>query len=123
MLSNRFVLGLRLELDAASGDPPLWGYPWISLRGVPGLRYQNERVAVAETELRWNILSRWAILGFVGTGSTRGDLLRYEDVSGIVAGGIGGRFLFRPEDHLWVGIDVARGPEDTYGYIQVGHAW
>ena len=34
-----------------------------------------------------------------------------------------GRFLFKPEENLWVGIDVARGPEDTYFYIQVGQAW
>ena len=42
---------------------------------------------------------------------------------GIVAGGIGGRWLFRPKDSLWVGVDIATGPEDTYAYIQVGHAW
>ena len=24
---------------------------------------------------------------------------------------------------LWVGVDVARGPEEYVGYIQVGHAW
>jgi hypothetical protein len=24
---------------------------------------------------------------------------------------------------LWIGIDIARGPEDTYWYIQVGQAW
>jgi hypothetical protein len=120
---EKFVLGLRLDLDGVSGDPPLWGYPWISLRGVPALRYQNELVGVVETELRWNIFTRWAVVGFVGTGSTTGDVLRYEDVSGIVAGGVGGRFLFRPQDDLWVGIDVAWGPEKAYMYIQVGHAW
>lgn len=76
-----------------------------------------------ETELRWNIFERWAVVGFVGVGGTRGNTLRYEDESGIVAGGVGGRWLFRPEDSLWVGVDVATGPEDTYAYIQVGHAW
>ena len=28
-----------------------------------------------------------------------------------------------PDLGLWVGIDVARGPEDTNTYVQVGHAW
>jgi hypothetical protein len=120
---EKFVLGLRLDLDGVSGDPPLWGYPWITLRGVPALRYQNELVGVVETELRWNIFTRWAVVGFVGTGSTTGDVFQYEDESGIVAGGVGGRFLFRPQDRLWVGIDVAWGPEKAYMYIQVGHAW
>lgn len=122
-LGEQFVLGFRLDVDAVDGDAPLWAYPWISIRGIPALRYQNEIAGALETELRWNILSRWAILGFVGVGASRGDSFRYEDESGIVAGGVGGRWLFRPEDSLWVGIDVAAGPEDTYAYIQVGHAW
>ena len=121
--AERFVLGLRLDIKAIDGDPPLWGYPWITLRGVPALRYQNEKTGILETELRWNILDRWAVLGFVGVGGTRGDTRIYEDESGIVAGGVGGRWLFRPQDNLWVGVDVARGPEDNYVYIQVGHAW
>jgi hypothetical protein len=121
--AERFVLGLRLELDAVSGRPPLWGPPYIKLRGIPALRYQNERVAVAATELRWNILERWAVLAFVGVGATAGDNPLYNDESGIVAGGVGGRYLFRPEDDIWVGVDLARGPERGVLYLQVGHAW
>lgn len=121
--ADRFVLGLRLDVDAVDGGPPIWGFPWISLRGIPAMRYQNEITGVVETELRWNILRRWAVLAFVGAGASRGDTFLFNDESGIFAGGIGGRWLFRPEDSLWVGIDIARGPEDTYTYIQVGHAW
>jgi len=121
--AKRFVLGLRLEFDGVDGKPPLWGYPWVTLRGIPALRYQNEKTGVLETELRWNIVDRWALVGFVGVAATRGDTRVYEDESGIVAGGIGGRWLFRPQDKLWVGLDVAQGPEDIYTYIQVGHAW
>ena len=120
---DKFVLGLRLEAKGIDGDPPLWSYPWISLRGVPALRYQNEFAGVFETELRWNIYPRWAVLAFAGVGGTRGDTRVYEDESGIVAGGVGGRYLFRPQDSLWLGVDIAKGPEDTYAYIQVGHAW
>ena len=57
------VLGLRLDLDTAGGEPPLWGYPWVTLRGVPALRYQNETTGVVETELWWNIDDRWAAPG------------------------------------------------------------
>jgi hypothetical protein len=121
MTNQKLVLGFHLDLDTAGGDPPVYGYPWITMRGV--LRYQNETAAVLETELRWNILERWAAVGFLGVGATRGDVPIHQDESGVVAGGIGGRFLFRPQDSLWVGIDVARGPEDYVLYIQVGHAW
>ncbi|MEJ2483401.1 MAG: BamA/TamA family outer membrane protein [Gemmatimonadota bacterium] len=120
---DKLVFGVRLKLDAVGGDPPFWAYPWITLRGVPALRYQNERTAVVDTELRWNILDRWAAVVFAGTGGTDGDLLLYQDQSGIFAGGVGGRYLFRPENNLWVGVDLAKGPEDVIFYIQVGHAW
>ena len=123
MAHEKLVLGFHLDLDVAGGNPPLWGYPWITMRGVPALRYQNESTGVLETELRWNIIGRWAAVAFVGVGATRGDVAIFEDESGIVAGGVGGRFLFRPQDSLWVGIDIARGPEDYVLYIQVGQAW
>jgi hypothetical protein len=121
--SDDFVLGFRLDADTVDGRPPLWSFPWISIRGIPALRYQNELTVALETELRWNIFNRWALLGFVGVGSSWGDTRIFTDESGVVAGGVGGRWLFRPEDSLWVGVDIARGPEETYGYIQVGHAW
>jgi len=123
MMNKKLVLGFHLDLDTAGGDPPLWGYPYIKMRGIPALRYQNESAGVLETELRWNILERWAAVGFIGVGATRGDVLVFNDESGIVAGGIGGRFLFRPQDSLWVGIDVAKGPEEYVLYVQVGQAW
>jgi hypothetical protein len=123
MMKKRLVLGFHLALNSAGGDPPLWGYPWVTMRGIPALRYQNESTAVVETELRWDIFGRWAAVGFIGVAATRGDVPQYQDESGLVAGGIGGRFLFRPQDDLWVGIDVAKGPEDYILYVQVGQAW
>jgi len=123
MLNKKLVLGFHLDLDTAGGAPPLWGYPWVTMRGIPALRYQNESTAVISTELRWNIFGRWAAVGFIGAAATRGDSPIFNDESGIVAGGVGGRFLFRPQDSLWVGVDVARGPEDTALYIVMGHKW
>jgi hypothetical protein len=122
-MNQKLVLGLHLDLDTAGGDVPLWGFPYISMRGIPALRYQNESVGVLSTELRWNLAERWAALGFVGVGASRGDIPVFEDESGIVAGGLGGRFLFRPQDSLWVGLDVAKGPEQYVLYVVVGHKW
>jgi hypothetical protein len=123
LANAKLVLGLHLDLDAAGGDPPIWGYPWVTMRGIPALRYQNESTGVVEGELRWNIVGRWAAVGFIGVAATRGDKVFFEDESGIVAGGVGGRFLFRPQDSLWVGIDVARGPEQYVLYVVAGHKW
>jgi hypothetical protein len=59
----------------------------------------------------------------LGAAGTRGEVDQYEDESGVVGGGVGGRYLYRPQDDLWVGLDLAQGPGDTVLYVQVGHAW
>jgi hypothetical protein len=123
LMNKKLVLGLHLDLDSAGGDPPLWGYPWVTMRGIPALRYQNESTGVLEAELRWNLAERWAAVGFLGVAATRGDVPVFQDESGIVAGGLGGRYLFRPQDDLWVGLDVAKGPEQYVLYVVAGHKW
>jgi hypothetical protein len=122
-LAADVVLGLRVEGAAAGGEPPFWGYPWVSLRGVPAMRYQNERVVALEAEVRWNIRTKWAVVGFFGGGATDGDLVQYESQDLFGAGGVGVRYLFADDLGLWIGADIARGPEDDVWYIQVGHAW
>ena len=122
-LHPRFVLGLRLEGSAVDGRPPFYAYPWVSLRGIPALRYQGEKIGMIEVEGRWNILSRWALVGFIGTGGVYGDDPAFETQDDIIAGGVGGRYHLMPDRGLWLGVDVAQGPEDVYLYITVGQAW
>jgi hypothetical protein len=122
-LGDRFVLGLRLDASMVQDDPPFYGYPWVSLRGIPAMRYQDDWAATAEVEGRWNIRPRWAVLGFLGKGEIGGETDAFETEDEIVAGGVGARYLFREDLGLWVGIDYAVGPEDETSYIQIGHAW
>jgi hypothetical protein len=105
------------------GRLPFYAYPWVKLRGIPALRYQGKTVGMIEVEGRWNIRPRWAVLGFAGIGAVDGDDPAFQTRDDIIAGGVGGRYLFMPDQGLWLGVDVARGPEDWYAYINVGHAW
>jgi hypothetical protein len=120
---ERFVVGLRFEFKGVDGRPPFYGFPWVSLRGVPAMRYQNEKVGVFEVEGRWTILPKWGLIGFVGRGEIEGDNPAFDTVDDIWAGGAGIRYLFMPDQSLWVGIDLAVGPEEEAWYIQVGQAW
>jgi len=72
-LAKEFVLGLRADARAARGDVPFYQLPFIELRGIPVARYQDENAAVVETELRWNVTPRWALIGFLGGGCAWGD--------------------------------------------------
>jgi hypothetical protein len=120
---SNVVLGLRLEGDFTSGDVPFYDAPFIDMRGIPALRYQGEDVVVAELEARWDVTPRWSLVGFVGNGwagDSLGDLGNSANVS---AGGAGFRYLIARRLGMRVGLDVARGPEDTVVYMGVGSSW
>ena len=117
------MLGGRIDGRTSSGDVPLYQLPYIDLRGIPVARYQGRDIAVAETELRWNVSMRWALVGFVGAGRTWGEYDGSSDPEIEVAGGAGFRYLIARRLGLFVGIDVAQGPEEGAVYLQVGSAW
>jgi len=52
-----------------------------------------------------------------------GDNPAFATEDNIVAGGAGIRYYLMQDLGLWLGVDVARGPEEGYGYITVGQAW
>lgn len=117
------VLGGRLDLRGTSGDTPFYAVPFIELRGIPYLRYQGDRVAVAELEARWNLDGRWSLVGFGGAGRASGQDGSLASAETRWAGGVGVRYLLARAMGLHAGIDVARGPEESAFYLIVGSAW
>ncbi|WP_410499421.1 glyceraldehyde-3-phosphate dehydrogenase [Chitinibacter sp. S2-10] len=122
-LGKQWILGLRADQRIVGNDAPFFALPYITLRGIPALRYQDSKTSVLETELRWNLNSRWALVGFVGAGKAYGKRDSWDDSELVVAGGGGFRYLIASKLGLYVGADVARGPEESAVYIQVGSAW
>lgn len=116
-------LGLRLVGEKVSGDAPFFGYPFVSLRGIPALRYQGESVVTTEAEYLWGITPRWslALFGGIGRTSAVNSLLGKEETVG--AGGLGFRYRLARKLGLQLGIDIARGAEDTSIYLIIGSAW
>ncbi len=113
-LGKALILGGRVDARAARGDVPFYQLPFIEMRGIPFFRYQDENVALAEAELRWNVTPRWALVAFLGTGHAG------ETAS---AWGVGFRRLVARRLGIYMGVDIARGPEETAIYIQAGSAW
>jgi hypothetical protein len=122
-LAQKFTLGLRAELTGVDGRPPFFGYPWVSLRGVPALRYQDEAVGVAEIEGRYLLAPRWEISAFAGLGYTSDSVSLFDNPGSIYNYGLGSRYKVFEAHNVWMGIDIARGPEDWNWYIQIGQAW
>jgi hypothetical protein len=113
-LSKTLFLGGRVDARKARGEVPFYQLPFIEMRGIPFFRYQNDEVALVEAELRWNVTPRWALVAFAGRGKAD------ESAS---AWGVGFRRLMARRLGIYMGIDVARGPEETAFYIQAGSAW
>jgi outer membrane translocation and assembly module TamA len=122
-LLDDLILGLRADIRIASEETPFFALPYIDLRGVPALRYQDRRSAMLETELRWNFTPRWAAVGFVGMGRAFGRYVDFDEAESIYTRGAGIRYLIARKLGLYTGIDIARGPEENAFYIQLGSAW
>lgn len=121
--SARFFLGLRLDVSTVDGKPPFFAVPFVSLRGVPALRYQGKTAGVAEIEGRYSFGERWAGIAFAGAGFANADDPALDTSDNIFSFGTGIRFQALKEQNVWVGLDIAKGPEEYAWYIQVGHPW
>ena len=122
-VSPVLVLGLRADGRAAEGDVPFYMLPFVDLRGVPAMRLQDTRTAVLETELRWNLDHRWALVGFLGGGKAWGTREDFSDGASTVSKGAGFRYLIASKLGIYMGMDMAWSTQDKAWYIQVGNAW
>ena len=120
---KHLLLGGRLDGRTARGEVPFYQLPYIDLRGIPALRYQDEKAAMIEAEIRWLITPRWSAVGFAGVGRAWGRLDGFDEASDPDTQGVGFRYLLARRLRLATGIDYAVGPDDHAVYLQVGSAW
>ena len=116
-------LGLRLQGQTVSGDPPFFAYPFVMLRGIPAMRYQGESAITGEAEYLWGVTPRWSVVFFGGVGHTTSINKFLGESKTVGAGGLGFRYRLARKAGLQTGIDIARGPEDTSIYLTIGSAW
>ena len=117
------TFGVNSKLDFSFGNPPFYLRPYISLRGVPALRYPGEQVASVEAEYRLPVNARWDVLAFGGVGTARADIHGFSGQKSVSTAGLGVRFKVQRLFGLTFGLDFAQGPEGEVTYIQIGNAW
>lgn len=121
--AQRFVLGLRGDIKSVSDDAPFYDVPFIEMRGIPAMRYQDDVTVVAEVDGRWDFTPRWSLTGFVGAGRAADGFGDISSASNRVSKGIGFRYLAARLLKMRMGVDVAFGPEQTAYYLTIGSAW
>lgn len=122
-ITDKLIMGLRLEGEQAFGNPPFYLRPGINLRGIPAGRYQGKTSLVSETEFRWDLYKRWSLMGFGGVASAFDDWDKAFAKPVAYSYGTGFRYLLAKKFKLRMGVDVAKGPEDWAYYIVFGSNW
>ena len=54
-------------------DIPTYLYPFISMRGIPIMRYQGEHIITAQSQFSYSFTPRWKGLLFGGAGRAFGE--------------------------------------------------
>ena len=122
-LIPKLIGGLRIDGQQMLGEPPFYLLPYISMRGIPAVRYQGKAVILTEGELRWDFYKRWSLMGFGGVGKAFNDWSKAGDATLAYSMGTGVRYLLARKFKLRVGVDVAKGPEEWAYYIVFGSNW
>lgn len=124
VVKEKLFSGYRLNFQSKWGEyVPFFELPYVSLRGIPMLRYQDHNALVGETEWRWQVFSRWSAVGFVGVGYTAPKINEFDFTDSHIAGGMGFRYFIAKDYGLHAGVDVARGPEIWAWYLTIGSNW
>ena len=87
------------------------------------MRYQGNAVVVAEVEARWDFHHRISAIGFAGVGKAADNSSELSDAQSESTYVIGIRYLAAKKMAMRIGLDVAKGPEDTVWYLTMGQAW
>ena len=122
-LAPKVTLGLKGDAIFSDGDAPFYMRPFISLRGAQAMRYQGDRAAFGEAELRWQCLGRFSVLAFAGDGTAWNGSGGKGQGEHVVTGGTGFRYELARRYGLHAGLDLAFGPDGSAVYVQFGSAW
>ena len=121
--AEKYFFSWRLDGSTTSGDVPFYLEPFVNLEGIAAMRYQGPTAATVEIRGGVDVTPRWSVLGFAGAGRTADSISDLSSADTHSAYGAGFRYLLARRLGMRVGIDVAKGPEETYWYLIVGSAW
>jgi len=122
-LGRSLYFSARASGKTSSDGTPFYLRPYVSLRGVQALRYQGEKAAEFEAELRWQLHPRFSVVGFGGAGAAKSEQPVVDREKSVGAGGLGFRYLLARKHGLHMGLDVAAGPDKPVIYVVFGNAW
>ncbi|QZT37016.1 outer membrane protein assembly factor [Halosquirtibacter xylanolyticus] len=122
-INRKNIIGLRGEYDVAFSGVPFYMEPFVTLRGVGLMRYQDEQVFEVETEYQFPIYKRWSGVAFAGVGDAWGTSSSFFEDDIVVSGGFGFRYRIARKFGMNMGIDFAWSSDSFAFSIVFGSAW
>lgn len=117
------VTGIRFDVQSVFGNPTFIYQPFLQMRGMPSMRYQDENTVLLEFEQRIKLYRRWSMVAFGGLGKAYPEMSKFADVDWAYAYGTGFRYYIAKKFGTHMGLDFAWGPDDFGFYITLGTAW
>jgi len=122
-LGAPLVLAWQVRACLRSDNTPLWDSCAIKLRGFPVTDYLGTGSASTQLEARWKMSRRWGLIGFAGTGYSRGRYAERRDREWIPSYGAGIRFMVLESKRINLRVDYARSKDSDSIHILVGEAF
>lgn len=122
-ITEKTTVGIRVDGTFSIGDSPFYSKPFISMRGVPSMRYQNDNTTVIETEIKQNIYKRWDAVLFTGIGTAYETAKEFQDGESAYSLGTGFRYLIARKLGLQMGLDIAKSNQDYAFKVVFGNSW
>lgn len=117
------VSGLRFEMKNTFGDPTFIYLPYLAMRGLPVMKYQDKNTMLLEFEQRIKVYNRWSLVAFGGLGKDFPEYSKFTEEDLVYTYGSGFRYYLAKKFGMHMGMDFAWGPEDFAFYITFGSAW
>jgi outer membrane protein assembly factor BamA len=122
-ITKKVFSAYRFDSQFTLGDAPFYADPFISMRGVPAMKYQGETTMLLETEWRGFVYHRWSLVGFTGAGKAFNQFNEFSDAEWVYSYGTGIRYQLARKYGMHAGIDFAWSNEDFGFYLVIGSAW
>lgn len=119
----RLVSGIKANYSMVWGDSPFYAEPFIDMRGIPVMRYQDNQIIQLEIEERWHMQNRWSIVAFGGIGKAYETASSWSMSETAWSAGGGIRYLLAKLFKMHGGLDIAKGPEQWAFYFVIGSSW
>jgi len=123
-ITETIFSGFRMDSQFMIGDSPFYAKPFISMRGVPAMKYQSDNTILVETEWKFKVYKRWSIDTFVGSGKAFESFDNFGDATWVYSYGLGFRYKISRLYGMDAGMDFAWSNNGDFGFsIVFGSAW